>query len=488
MPFPVDVQSLISGRLIEGARLEFKRNWNPERCMRSICAFANDIDDWGGGYIIIGIDDDNENKVVGVDPDKVDDIQKEIVSISNLIKPRYYPIADHVEYDGKVLLMIWVPAGADRPYNCPTHLGKDVSKERAYYIRKASSTVQAGPTEEKELFDRSSITPFDDQGNAYASLDDLNTDMISSFLYEIGSDLYDHVDRLDRQTLLRQMDLIRGTPEDPHPVNAGLLFFNREPERFFRYARIEIADIPDPAGDRLSEKRFTGSMPSQIRDALEYIRNYLLTERVYKLQDKAEAIRFFNYPYQALEEGLVNAVFHKDYRIPEPVTVVFYRDRIEITSCPGPDRSISDDDIKNLNMISRHQTNRRIGDYLKDLHLSEGRNTGIPKIRRAMEKNGNPPPKYLTDEARSYCTLILPIHPDFLNEVSSDTASDRERIISLLRVKGCLNMKGICEGLGYSGINKRISDLVKSMIDEGTLEYLYPDSPRNPKQRICLRK
>ena len=289
MPFPVDVQSLISGRLIEGARLEFKRNWNPERCMRSICAFANDIDDWGGGYIIIGIDDDDENKVVGVDPDKVDDIQKEIVSISNLIKPRYYPIADHVEYDGKVLLMIWVPAGADRPYNCPTHLGKDVSKERAYYIRKASSTVQAGPTEEKELFDRSSITPFDDQGNAYASLDDLNTDMISSFLYEIGSDLYDHVDRLDRQTLLRQMDLIRGTPEDPHPVNAGLLFFNREPERFFRYARIEIADIPDPAGDRLSEKRFTGSMPSQIRDALEYIRNYLLTERVYKLQDKAEA-------------------------------------------------------------------------------------------------------------------------------------------------------------------------------------------------------
>ncbi|MBE6523067.1 MAG: AAA family ATPase [Thermoplasmata archaeon] len=489
MAFPIDIQSLIEGRLIEGARLEFKKNWNPERTLHSICAFANDIDDWGGGYIVLGIDDENGNQISGIDPSSVDRIQKELINISNLIKPRYYPISDNVRYKDKVLLVIWVPAGMERPYSCPIRLNKDGNtKERAYYIRKASSTVQSGPTEERELFSRASTTPFDDQGNDHAALDDIKTELVSSFLYDIGSSMFNQLDAMDHITALRQMDLVRGLPEDPHPANVGLLFFNRDPEKFFRCARIEVAEIPDPAGDSLSERTFTGPLPAQIRDCLTYVKNYLISEKIYKVQDKAEAIRFYNYPFQALEEGLINAVFHKDYRIPEPVTMVSYRDRIEITSCPGPDRSISDSDISSMTMISRHQTNRRIGDYLKELHLSEGRNTGIPKIKRAMEMNGNPPARILTDEARSYCTLILPIHPDFLKETEKDSYNEEDRIESLIRAKGCLAMKDICTNLGYSGVNKRVSDVIKRMISEGRLEYLYPDKPRNPKQRICLKR
>ena len=36
-----------------------KADWNPEPILHSICAFANDIDNWGGGYIIIGIEDED---------------------------------------------------------------------------------------------------------------------------------------------------------------------------------------------------------------------------------------------------------------------------------------------------------------------------------------------------------------------------------------------------------------------------------------------
>ncbi len=36
-------------------------------------------------------------------------------------------------------------------------------------------------------------------------------------------------------------------------------------------------------------------------------------------------------------------------------------------------------------MIARKYRNRRIGEFLKELKLTEGRNTGVPKIKRALK-------------------------------------------------------------------------------------------------------
>ncbi|HDL64472.1 MAG TPA: hypothetical protein ENH12_03685 [Proteobacteria bacterium] len=46
--------------------------------------------------------------------------------------------------------------------------------------------------------------------------------------------------------------------------------------------------------------------------------------------------------------------------------------------------------------------NRRIGEFLKELDLTEGRSTGIPKILKVMKENAFPPPEFDTDEDRSY--------------------------------------------------------------------------------------
>lgn len=56
--------------------------------------------------------------------------------------------------------------------------------------------------------------------------------------------------------------------------------------------------------------------------------------------------------------------------------------------------------------------NRRIGDFLKELHLAEGRGTGFPKIRRTLEANGSPGPIFETDEERTYFLTTLYIHPE----------------------------------------------------------------------------
>jgi len=91
MALPINIKSLISTNTVEWERKEFKEGWNPEKIVRSICAFANDINNWGGGYIIIGI---NENKGIpilppnGLDTDELDNIQKGIIEICIKIHSR----------------------------------------------------------------------------------------------------------------------------------------------------------------------------------------------------------------------------------------------------------------------------------------------------------------------------------------------------------------------------------------------------------------
>ena len=59
MPLPINILDLLKGRIIEHDRIEFKEGWNPDAIYRSICAFANDIENIGGGYIIIGVEEEN---------------------------------------------------------------------------------------------------------------------------------------------------------------------------------------------------------------------------------------------------------------------------------------------------------------------------------------------------------------------------------------------------------------------------------------------
>ena len=67
-----------------------------------------------------------------------------------------------------------------------------------------------------------------------------------------------------------------------------------------------------------------------------------------------------------------------------------------------------------------------IGEFLKELDLAEGRNTGIGKIVRAMRENGSPDPQFYSPETRSFMTVILPIHEAFKVD---ETAAEAETVL-----------------------------------------------------------
>ena len=223
------------------------------------------------------------------------------------------------------------------------------------------------------------------------------------------------------------MKIVRGPSEYRKPVNVGLMFFNENPEEYFPCARIEVVDKPDPTGRGMTEKVFRGPLDKQLRDALAYIQNYIIKERVTKVPNSELAIRAYNWPFAAVEEALCNAVYHKSYQIHEPVTVMVTPEKMEITSLPGPDWSITDESLEKRVLVSRRYRNRRIGDYLKELNIVEGRNTGVPTILEAMQDNGSGLPSFETDTERSFFVTVLAVHPSFLDSGKFNNQADGER-------------------------------------------------------------
>lgn len=83
-------KTLLSGNVVEWARIEFKESWKPEASLKTVCAFVNDLDNWGSGYIVFGVEEDNGHPkfpLKGLDIKDVDDIMKDLLNKCKQIKP-----------------------------------------------------------------------------------------------------------------------------------------------------------------------------------------------------------------------------------------------------------------------------------------------------------------------------------------------------------------------------------------------------------------
>ena len=410
---PINLHDLLRQRTVEGERVEYKAGWNPQAVLHSICAFANDLHNLGGGYVVLGVEERDGQPLLppsGIDPGRIEAVQHELLRLGqSAIQPYYHPLTGVCDIDGRTILVLWAPGGETRPYKAIVNLAEGVT-EWAYYIRRHSSTVRARGDDERELLSLAATVPFDDRYHQAASLDDLSPRLIEQFLRDVGSDLALETG-LSTETLGRRMNLVGGPPEACFPKNVGLLFFNEVPHRFFPATQIDVVWFPDgPGGDRFEEKEFRGPLSIILREAIDFIARNYLKEIVIKHPHQPEAERVWDFPLAAIEEALVNAIYHRSYEEREPVEVRITPQELTILSFPGADRSIRMEDLQTGRAISRRYRNRRIGEFLKELDLAEGRSTGIPKILRAMRDNGSPPPIFESDEHRTWFLVRLPVH------------------------------------------------------------------------------
>lgn len=527
MSLPINIADLIHGRTVEWERLEFKQGWNPEEIIHSICAFANDINNWGGGYIIVGVAENSGQPLfppVGLQQKQLDAIQGEIINLGNRVSPIYFPISQPYLIDGKHILVLWCPAGDNRPYRAPETLGKN--SPHYNYIRVGSRSIQAKNDYLRQLQELTARIPFDDRINNRASLQDLDLGIILSHLQEIKSDLFEECKTMSFADLCRIMNIAKGPDEDIRPINAGLLFFNKEPEKFFPRTWIELVWHKDGS---YTEHYFKGQLQKQLRDTLSFIQTNILSEKVVKSSVKAESDRFYNFPYAAVEEALSNAVYHKSYELSSPIEIQVFFDKIEILSYPAAMPPLNNKVLSTQRrIISRQYRNRRIGDFLKELHLTEGRATGLPTIYDALEKNGSPAPHFESDDS-TYVLVTIPAHDSFnvQNYSESDKTLDRDKVLifkslddvvaysaqfsvpvsvqdsvqvhDILRqnihskIKEILSFASnwksreeILENIGLSKHPKNKAKYIDPLVRCGWIEMKYPNNKTHPEQRYKI--
>lgn len=143
--------------------------------------------------------------------------------------------------------------------------------------------------------------------------------------------------------------------------------------------------------------------------------------------------------------------------------------------------------------------------YLKELDLTEGRSTGLPKMFEKMAHNGLPKPVFETDEDRAYFLVRLPVHEkvakleqansDVTDQVGAKQGLSSEQVTHQVthQVEGLLLA---CVGeLSRSQLMKEVKltdrvnfreSYLNPALEAELIEMTQPDSPRSPTQKYRL--
>jgi len=196
---------------------------------------------------------------------------------------------------------------------------------------------------------------------------------------------------------------------------------------------------------------------------------------------------------------VVNAVYHRSYEQREPMEVRGNPEGIEVVSYPGPDASKRTEALNSDKIVARRYLNRRIGEFLKELDLTEGRCTGIPTMRAAMAENGSPPARFSTDQGRTYFLVELPVHPDLpgigqaheeahhgAHEEAHEELTETEAHIVRFVEKQPKSRPEIAIQLGLKSRSGHLYKAIDHLRSLGFIELTIPDKPQSKNQKMRI--
>lgn len=165
-------------------------------------------------------------------------------------------------------------------------------------------------------------------------------------------------------------------------------------------------------------------------------------------------------------------------------------------------------------MINIHSVNGymmlhswRLGEFLKELELTEGRATGIPTIQRHLRLNGSPAATIETDEGRTYFMIDIPCHPAFLSQVvSQDNPIDKEalmyslsQVVSqvedvdmnllcevLMALREPHNMKDLMQRFGQTNRTRFRNLCLNPLLQADLIALTIPDKPNSKLQQYVI--
>jgi ATP-dependent DNA helicase RecG len=378
----------------EGERLEFKeakQNYHFEKLARYCAALSNE----GGGRLVLGVTDKRPRKVVGTqafaEPGRTAAGLTDRLRIKISCEELQHP-------DGRVLVF-HIPARA---------IGMPVQDEGVYWSRAGDELRPLSFEELRRVFEET-VPDFSAELHDSAGVEDLEVDLIERFrrMWRRKSG-HAGLDRLNHRQLLEDAELL---VEGKVTIAALILLGTHaalgrclpQAELVFEY---RSSDASIPFQQRMEFRRGFLGVLDGVWEAIN-LRNELLH---YQEGMFIGDIAAFN--EAVVREAILNAVAHRDYRLPGSIFVRQFPRRLEIVSPGGFPPGITPENL----LWRQSPRNRRIAESCAKCGLVERSGQGANRMFEESIKEGKPRPDFTgTDNYQVSLTLRGEIqNPQFL--------------------------------------------------------------------------
>lgn len=264
---------------------------------------------------------------------------------------------------------------------------------------------------------------------------------------------------------------------------SATMIFSLYPQAYFPQLCITAIAVPGTevghlgdSGERFSDnQRIEGSIPEMLDEAIHFVKKNMKNRTVIHSKTGAREDRT-DYPVTAVREAIINALVHRDYSIHTegmPIQITMYEDRMEIRNPGGIYGRIK---VDQLGKIQPDTRNPVLALALETLRITENRYSGIPTIRKEMEKYNLKEPKFADERGSFIVTFYKAVHIIQV-EPEVQAANDLLTFCKTPRTR-----REICEYLGLSSISYAIQTYVMPFVESGKIKMSNPDRPRSSKQ------
>jgi ATP-dependent DNA helicase RecG len=419
----------------ESARVEWKENVaNPQNVVKTLSAFANDFQQVGGGRVLCGLKEEKNQygepgaKVVGLDEKRLKEVRNKVLDYCHrYVDPPITPEVSEYPVESDPGRRILAFAVTSSQY---AHRYRTKKEDVNYYIRINDRTRPADGLIPQLLESKKVWPPYLDQTHPDAALDAIDLLALKEFLGRL--ELPHPVEKyLEPNVQFRGdvRDLVTHPPgrtDRAVPRNFTILLFGREPHGFFRgaYAIFSVYQGKDKASDRSQRFELFGPIPELIRNVMARLQLYMginidKTLDIFSPDQNRE-----RFSRQAVQEAIVNAFVHRDYHSYDPVRIVLFEDRIEVTSPGGPIAPIDPDKIRKGKVFTSWR-NPSLAWFMEKLKFAQNEGQGIRNIIKLTKQIAGKEPEFIINSHWFHIEIpaYIPLLDSFAGKAEKEKAA-----------------------------------------------------------------
>lgn len=333
-----------------------------------------------GGAIVVGVDDDATGpaSLVGLPPSlDEDDLRHRIWQLTS---PNLVVSVERRSAGPAEVLILWIEPGFDLH-----RVGGKLRERISDHCEPMTPEREATVRDERRNYDWSAeLTHWTIKDVAETAIEEAR-----QLLEQAGDDQSRRRAALSNEDLLRECGLL---DDGGHLLRAGALLFTRHhvaPNPSIQYLRKRT-----PGGALTRPPDVLGvPLLLAVRECLRDVDAANETTPITLasgVQQQLETI-----PRAAVREAVINAVAHRDYRLPDRIVIEHSPAQLVVVS---PGELVFGVTEENLLTHSSKPRNRKLADALRVLRLAEQAGTGVDVMVRAMVRAGHKPPGFTSRE------------------------------------------------------------------------------------------